>query len=572
MAEKVKIDGLRKRGWLLFLLVAGALLFAVHNRFVQDDAFISFRYAQNLARGNSLVWNIGERVEGYTNFLWVVLMTPAFWLSADPVTYSYVLSLASFLITLVLGYKLASVIWVDKRAGVVTVFLLGVNFSFSSYATGGLETQFGIALILSVIWMVYQFNKRRSFAWSFVAGLITACSIMTRMDSALIILPFLLLLLCEVWEGRDRGNMARLFVYGLSVAIPLIVWMACRKGYYGDWVPNTFHIKTQGSSYIRGIYYQVLFYTVYGLFIPVAVCLAQAKLLFHACAERRVALCLLLGFGLWSLYLVKVGGGFMEFRLVMPAYALLVPLLSGLWCIAKLGVRTKTVLLSILFFLSLLHAAIQYPYPCIQTIKELRKFTGEWSEVACVLNQIFGDEKESVKIGVTCAGIIPYYTGMETLDLLGLNDADVARDGDNIRPANSWIGNRPGHVRMATWSQVVEKQVNVLINTPWIFDGSKHDISSITRDDVLRFWYWDKGFDASRVSAAMVHYPYNERGQELLPEVIAWPMSNNRYLMTVYVCHNPIVDAAIKRCGAAVIATTEWSQQEVKRSGRAAGG
>ena len=42
-------------------------------RFVQDDAFITYRYARNLARGEGLVFNPGERVEGYTNFLWTVM-------------------------------------------------------------------------------------------------------------------------------------------------------------------------------------------------------------------------------------------------------------------------------------------------------------------------------------------------------------------------------------------------------------------------------------------------------------------------------------------------------------------
>ena len=37
-----------------------------------DDAFISFRYARNLLEGHGLVFNPGERVEGYTNFLWVL--------------------------------------------------------------------------------------------------------------------------------------------------------------------------------------------------------------------------------------------------------------------------------------------------------------------------------------------------------------------------------------------------------------------------------------------------------------------------------------------------------------------
>ena len=46
----------------------------------QDDAFISFRYAANLAEGNGLVFNPGEYVMGYSNFLWVVLLSGAEWL------------------------------------------------------------------------------------------------------------------------------------------------------------------------------------------------------------------------------------------------------------------------------------------------------------------------------------------------------------------------------------------------------------------------------------------------------------------------------------------------------------
>ncbi|MCY3959730.1 MAG: hypothetical protein OXG65_15775, partial [Chloroflexi bacterium] len=40
--------------------------------FISDDAFISFRYVRNLLEGHGLVFNPGEYVEGYTNFLWVL--------------------------------------------------------------------------------------------------------------------------------------------------------------------------------------------------------------------------------------------------------------------------------------------------------------------------------------------------------------------------------------------------------------------------------------------------------------------------------------------------------------------
>ena len=52
--------------WLLLAWLAEAAWF------LTDDAFISFRYARNLLEGNGLVFNPGERVEGYSNFLWVL--------------------------------------------------------------------------------------------------------------------------------------------------------------------------------------------------------------------------------------------------------------------------------------------------------------------------------------------------------------------------------------------------------------------------------------------------------------------------------------------------------------------
>ena len=47
-----------------------------------DDVFISLRYAENLAAGRGLVFNPGERVEGYSNFAWTVLLAVPAWLGA----------------------------------------------------------------------------------------------------------------------------------------------------------------------------------------------------------------------------------------------------------------------------------------------------------------------------------------------------------------------------------------------------------------------------------------------------------------------------------------------------------
>ena len=45
--------------------------------YMPDDAYIGLRYARNLSVGEGLVFNPGERVEGYTNFLWVIILAAA---------------------------------------------------------------------------------------------------------------------------------------------------------------------------------------------------------------------------------------------------------------------------------------------------------------------------------------------------------------------------------------------------------------------------------------------------------------------------------------------------------------
>ena len=58
------------------MLLAFGLWRALALRWVCDDSFISLRYADNLVSGHGLVFNPGERVMGYSNFLWVVLLYP----------------------------------------------------------------------------------------------------------------------------------------------------------------------------------------------------------------------------------------------------------------------------------------------------------------------------------------------------------------------------------------------------------------------------------------------------------------------------------------------------------------
>ena len=87
------------------LVLHGGLYFGV----TADDAFISFRYAENLAVGHGPVWNTGERVEGYTNFLWVLLLSLPAALDASLVVSSQVMGVLASVGVFAAVYGLARV-------------------------------------------------------------------------------------------------------------------------------------------------------------------------------------------------------------------------------------------------------------------------------------------------------------------------------------------------------------------------------------------------------------------------------------------------------------------------------
>ena len=135
--------------------------------FLCDDAFISFRYALNLVEGHGLVFNAGERVEGYTNFLWVLELA-ALWkvFGLRPENAAPWLSVACTIGTL------AAVVWWAasfpglRQRGLVIWMALGLLCTSATFAvwtsSGGLETrQFTLLVVVAVVCLTVHSGNRR---------------------------------------------------------------------------------------------------------------------------------------------------------------------------------------------------------------------------------------------------------------------------------------------------------------------------------------------------------------------------------------------------------------------------
>jgi hypothetical protein len=136
-----------RRVILVALLVLAAVALVAHSlvfNFVTDDAFISFVYAKNFAQHGQLVFNLGEKaVEGYTNFLWTVLLGGLLKLGLPPEIMSRVLgtavAIATFGTAAWLSRRLRAGHWSPWDA-LPALILAGVP-GYACWSSGGLETQ-----------------------------------------------------------------------------------------------------------------------------------------------------------------------------------------------------------------------------------------------------------------------------------------------------------------------------------------------------------------------------------------------------------------------------------------------
>lgn len=159
-----------------------------------------------------------------------------------------------------------------------------------------------------------------------------------------------------------------------------------------------------------------------------------------------------------------------------------------------------------------------------------------------MLNRGLGAGGSQVKIAVTAAGIIPYYTRCWTLDLLGLNDRDVAVNGEPIRPGR--LGVRPGHAKVASYRQVEGRKVSLLLNHPWVVK----DLQTLSATPKTMAETWCFGVPPEQVHSTRVRFLTGQ-----LPCVVAWPFADGRYLISLYVASDPHVDEAIQRGRAIVL-------------------
>jgi arabinofuranosyltransferase len=323
--------------------------------FLTDDAFISFRYASNWLQGYGPTWNPPPflPVEGYTNFLWVALLTGV-WAAfgvAPPVSANWVsLGLGFIALGLTTGLLWRALETIATRSRIVVLsvalLLLCTNRTFLTWLSSGLETSLWNTLVLWWVLEALAVSRRGAGALARM-GLAASLLALTRPDG----LGFWLAS-CTVavlaWSvpgvmarsGQARPRALALGLTPLAIAPAHLIW---RFSYYGEWLPNTYYAKVVAPWPMMGLRYLGSFVIEHGVAVWILAMLAALALairrgLLDGLVRRwREAAIPALVVGVLvahvAYYVLIVGGDHFEYRVLSHLIPLLI--VSLVWALAR---------------------------------------------------------------------------------------------------------------------------------------------------------------------------------------------------------------------------------------------
>jgi hypothetical protein len=443
-----------------------------------DDAMVSMQYAKNLANGDGLVWNAGgERVEGYSNPLWVLLMA-GIHLFPIPLTmtslYVKLGNLLILLLNLIVVKRITEHFTINRLLPILAAALAAFYFPLNNWSLQGMEVGF-IALLLSgaVLLGLNSLTAGRFSPWPY---LLLAAAVLTRMDAAV------LLIACgAIMAWLDGAQRRRHLAWGLgSLLIPLGALTAFRLAYYGAWLPNTYALKLGGISTILRVSLGLRLLADF-LWESNWILFALPFLLLALSRDRR--LMLLFGVILAQMaYSVYVGGDSWEhvgganrfIASVMPLFFVLFILTLGklldlAWETLEnrpnWGAAAGQAALVLLTALSLFNFNTLQVQDSTQRWTLIKKpvFTESverYAEMGIRLGQLTTPD---AVIAVITAGNIPYFSERTSIDMLGKNDPVIAGGPARIYSSLFQPGDfRPGHNKWDYAYSIGELQPDVV--------------------------------------------------------------------------------------------------------------
>lgn len=406
--------------------------------FITDDSLISLRYADRMLEGKGLTWTDGDRVEGYSNLLWILLVAGLGAIGMDLIDAARVLGFLGMS-----GVMLAILWWYTTKSSLRDVwFPVSLGLLFYSlaaptavWAIGGMEQPLYGALIgVSVIQMysIVETDALRKIPLvllSVVLGLIC----ITRPDGPIFTVAAVITF--YLYRRSTKRNWPR-SRYFLLLMFPFVFYggqLVFRLFYYGEFVPNTALLKIVPSPHH---FYVGLKYVVDGLWALFPFSLYAAISLFLMIRFPRTAGSRSAGFYLsvmivmWMLYLIFIGGDiFSAHRHFVPIIVVFAfALIEGIrFTVDRIKNWPSPVYYWVFVGLVTL-SFVPYTYIQFTDDQNIRAVHERWEwrgkTIGLFLKAAFAEQQPL--LAVTAAGCLPYWSELPALDMLGLNDRYIA--------------------------------------------------------------------------------------------------------------------------------------------------
>jgi hypothetical protein len=452
--------------------------------YIPDDTYIGLRYARNLADGEGLVFNPGERVEGYTNFLWIILLAAVAKAGIPLVPAARALSLLSSIGTLVLAWRACRHLIAEEiklRDGTVAAsgtsaggrsiaaaaapLMLAASAPFVTWSLSGTEIPLFTFLLTAGMMLLSTGRPARP-----VFAVFAALTLVRPEGAAFFALAAVLLV---VRGERPRRVAAEGALVAAFLLAPYVAW---KIYWFGGMLPNTFYAKT-GAPIVQlrnGLDYTARF-AAWHVWLPLA------AVVFYRISPRvsgdgkrdgrslffgRIAVPLSIVILNWIIVILLGGDWMPQYRLLVPSLpaiavmaAAAIPRATAYQVFAMQGSRqnvpnnwrwsARHAFLPALIMASLAMAPGSSGYGAFRNERLAVRAYG-W------VGEILGERLPGgTSLGCGSTGAVGYFSGLPIIDILGLTEPEIARNG-------KIVSDQPGHMK-ALGSHVLDRRPDLLL-------------------------------------------------------------------------------------------------------------
>jgi len=470
---------------LLSIIIVALLCLEIYFfKYTIDDSYISAKYAENLVQGKGLVFNTGERVEGYSDFMWVIYLAFMNGIGFNTLLVAKITGMIFSVLNLILIYLLTKQITkTDSAINILPVFLTASFFGYFIRAIEGLEMQLYLFfLLIAIILFIREIEQDKGYLSS-VFFLLAA---LTRIEGVFFFAISLLFLIYHKANFSDKRNTSirnkwkilfkkiskHNIIWFLITIIGVLSQFIWRLIYYGKLLPNSLTAKSCTIQYLyvsllRGSYYTITFLLAINIIAVILAVLFAYKFIRK---ERIHILHYISILCITYIILISIQGGdwMIGFRYFTP----IIPLLyifsapAAIYVYTILFKDTRSIIKNIIFWIIIL---------LVLTLSALTVFNNAHIlNETIASNNIYKDYsvklKEYLQPGEYFLfydiGAMSYYSGFNIIDSVGLVNPHIAsRPGCLVNSKDEIIGSKFYYLSKFDSNYVLDRKPKIILIT-----------------------------------------------------------------------------------------------------------